>query len=62
MNKVRKVCKHCGSSDVRKDAWAEWDEDKQEWVLSDVYDNEFCVVCDGETTINDEDITGPTTS
>lgn len=62
MNKVRKVCKYCGSTDVLKDAWAEWDEEKQEWVLSDVYDDDFCVVCDDETTINDEDITGPTTS
>lgn len=54
MKKVRKVCKHCGSDDVRKDAWAEWDEDKQEWVLADVYDsNDYCVVCEGETTIED---------
>lgn len=63
MNKVKKVCRHCGSSDVRKDAWAEWDEDKQEWVLADVFDNDYCMNCDGETTIVDnEDITGPTTS
>lgn len=62
MSKIKKVCSHCGSDDVRKDAWAKWDEDKQEWVLADFFDDDFCVVCDGETTIEDEDITGSTTS
>ena len=46
---------------VLKDAWAEWDEDDQKWVLVDVYDNEFCLVCNSETTIVDENITGPET-
>lgn len=63
MSKIRKVCKHCGSDDVRKDAWVEWDEDKQEWVLADVYDSfDYCVKCEGETTIQDADIKGPETS
>ena len=54
--KIKKVCKHCGSSDVRKDAWSEWDEDKQEWVLAEVYDNEFCYSCDADTTIIDVEL------
>ena len=56
MNKIRKVCKHCGSSDVRKDAWAEWDEDKQEWVLAEFFDNDYCMTCDCETRIVDKEI------
>lgn len=63
MVKVKKVCKYCGSDDVRKDAWAEWDEDKQEWVLADVYDSfNYCVKCEGETTIQDADIKRPEAS
>lgn len=56
MSKVRKVCKHCGSTDVRKDAWAEWDEDKQEWVLGDVFDDDYCMTCEYETIIIDKKI------
>lgn len=56
MNKVKKVCKHCRSEDVRKDAWTEWDEDKQEWVLCDIFENDYCINC-AETTIVDDDTT-----
>jgi hypothetical protein len=59
MAKVRKVCKHCGSENVAKDAWSNWDVDKQEWVLYDVFDYEFCKTCEGETTIVDEEINEP---
>jgi hypothetical protein len=50
------VCATCGSEDVLKDAWAAWDEDKQEWVLRSVYDAAYCEKCDGETTIAEEEI------
>jgi len=43
------VCSECGSDDVKVDAFAEWDVERQKWVLSDVFDNEFCCDCDGET-------------
>lgn len=55
MNKVKKVCNYCGSDDVRKDAWAKWDEDKQEWVLADIYDHEYCMTCDDETGIENQE-------
>ena len=54
--KIRKVCIHCGSADVRADAWAEWNEEKQEWTLAEVYDNKFCISCEDETHIIDEEI------
>jgi hypothetical protein len=49
--KFKKVCKTCHSENVVVDAWAEWDEDKQEYVLKTVFDYEHCENCEGETTI-----------
>jgi hypothetical protein len=54
--KVQKVCKTCGSDNVVIDAWASWDVDSQEWVLENVFDQDFCNDCDGETTIIDKDL------
>lgn len=45
MTKLRPKCTACGSSDVLKDAFAVWDEENQEWVLSSTYDNNFCSDC-----------------
>jgi hypothetical protein len=50
---MKKVCKRCGSTDIRKDAWAIWDENSGEWILGEIFDNEFCEACEGETTIID---------
>ena len=54
MQAVKKVCRHCGSTDVLIDAWAKWDEETQKWVLDSVYENTICETCDGETQIKDE--------
>lgn len=51
--KVQMVCSHCGSDDVMRDAWAEWDVEKQDWVLSSVYDHTYCEGCEGETTLSE---------
>jgi hypothetical protein len=45
------VCQHCGGSAVSHDAAAIWDIDKQEWVVSSVYDNATCETCGGETKL-----------
>ena len=52
---MKKVCKHCGSEDVVRDAWASWDSTLGEWVLSDIFDYEFCQECEGDTTIIDKE-------
>ena len=52
--KVKKVCKDCGSEDVWKDAMADWDTEKQKWVLRGTNQAEFCENCEGETHIVDE--------
>ena len=51
--KIKKVCSDCGSTDVKLDAWAIWDYEKQEWILDDVFPNSWCEACEGSCTIND---------
>jgi hypothetical protein len=57
MSKVIKVCKTCGSENVLKDAWAKFNPEIQEWVLENIFDNEYCEECENETTIIDKEIT-----
>jgi hypothetical protein len=55
--KTRKimVCATCGSQDVKRDAWAEWDKEGQRWELSETFDHAFCDRCEGETTVEARD-------
>ena len=46
--KTEPTCTNCGSTNVRVDAFAEWDADQQKWVLSDTYDNGFCNDCESD--------------
>lgn len=52
----RMTCNKCGSNDVRKDAWAAWNEETQEWELANVFDAEFCNSCEEECTIVEQEI------
>lgn len=54
--KLKKICDECGSTDVRIDAWASWNEDTQEWELAETYENPFCMDCEGPCRIDDEDM------
>lgn len=45
------VCKTCGSDDVYRDAWANWDYSLQQWVLYDIYDYAWCEKCEGDTNL-----------
>ncbi len=47
-NREHPTCKYCGSSDVRADAWAEWNDEKQEWTLADTYENFWCEACESD--------------
>jgi predicted nucleic-acid-binding Zn-ribbon protein len=42
-------CIECGSHNVVKDAFAEWDDDTQKWVLSHIYDAVSCLSCGYES-------------
>lgn len=48
---IRIVCRDCGSDDVARDAWASWDEDRQEWILQAVFDAGFCHRCEEEAKL-----------
>ena len=45
------VCNICGSDEVSRDAWANWDTNAQDWVLGAVFDDAHCHKCGGETSI-----------
>jgi len=45
------VCGVCGSDDVRLDAWASWNPDRQEWVLAETFDHAHCNACEGEAPL-----------
>jgi predicted RNA-binding Zn-ribbon protein involved in translation (DUF1610 family) len=52
--RIRFVCPDCGSHNVLRDAYAEWNEQAQEWELHGVYDNFTCDDC-GENDIDPEE-------
>lgn len=52
-NPIAIVCAVCGSKDVSRDAWADWDEPTQEWVLRQAFDDAHCHVCDERTTLEE---------
>lgn len=56
MTKIKKCCSTCGSTDIKFDAWAEWDEESQQYELSQTFDNTFCESCEGECSVEDQEI------
>ena len=49
--KVMPVCSHCGSPDVRTEAWAAWNKVTQNWMVAELLDgNQVCAACGCETT------------
>ena len=55
MKKIRKICTVCGSTDIRFDAWAEWDEVNQKYELIQTYDDVYCEGHEGACTVKDEE-------
>jgi hypothetical protein len=45
------VCNSCGSDEVSRDSWADWDVKNQQWVLGSAFDYAHCHKCDGETRL-----------
>lgn len=50
------VCHTCGSDDVSRDAWADWDTREQQWVLRGAFDYAHCHKCDGETRLQEVEL------
>ena len=42
------VCRHCGSANVMRDAWAVWNITTQAWELGSAFDHSRCGDCDAE--------------
>lgn len=61
--KVR-VCRHCMSADVTRDATAAWDEVRAEWSIADMLDNSDCTACgaNGNGVITSVTLGGEATS
>lgn len=51
------LCETCGSSDIRRDAWAAYNEDTGQWELDATYDDAFCIDCDAACDLIEEEIT-----
>jgi hypothetical protein len=43
------VCSSCRSPNVKRDAWASWNLETQQWELESVHDHAYCDDCGGET-------------
>ena len=51
-------CGWCGSGRVSRDAWADWDVERQTWVLGAVFDDGFCHRCGRATTLVEAPVGG----
>jgi hypothetical protein len=47
------VCAHCGSHDVKRDAWAGWNTAAQAWELLGVLDDACCEECGDWVSLNE---------
>jgi len=56
--RLRMACERCGSPRVTRDAWAEWREEEQAWVLGTVFDHAFCHACERKTRIVERPLEG----
>ena len=52
MTREQPTCNKCGSTNLRKDAFAEWDNKTRDWVLHSVYDFTVCDDCGEEDNWN----------
>jgi len=45
------ICQSCGSSDITSDAIAEWNGERQQWIVVGHYDAATCQRCDTDTRL-----------
>ena len=49
--KAKYICKHCGSDNVGRDAFCDWNQQTQKWEISNFMDREICFNCSDDTTL-----------
>lgn len=42
------TCPHCGSSEIRSDAYASWNQQFHAWELENTYETYFCADCEAD--------------
>ena len=52
-------CATCGSEDVRRDAFAQWNVEAQQWELAELYDGASCQACDCDTSLTESRLPAP---
>lgn len=55
------ICNLCGSDQVTRDAWAEWDAVAQGWVLGALFDHAYCHRCLGSARLEQVTLTSSST-
>lgn len=45
-------CLDCGGSNILHDSWARWNPELQRFELENVFDQGFCIDCDGECSLD----------
>lgn len=50
-SRIKFICSECCGDNVKRDAWASWDFDKQEWVLAQTFEEGFCDDCEDLVTL-----------
>lgn len=61
ISKIDIVCGTCGSRNVSRDAWADWDALTQQWVLGTVFDYGHCHDCEAESRLQEIELQGAET-
>ena len=56
---IKIACSKCGSFDVRRDAYVEWDIEQQKWVLSTIFDDGACMDCEDSSKLIEIEIDNP---
>lgn len=59
---ARIVCSWCRSDRVSRDAWADWDVERQAWVLGEVFDDGYCHRCECEARLIEKPLVDPAVS
>ena len=58
-NRQGMLCASCGNGNVSRDAWADWCNESQDWILGQVFDDAFCDFCDASVKVASYDLDKP---
>lgn len=50
------LCERCEAAAVTREAWAEWDVPRQQWVLCETFDFAFCHSCHRATKLVEREV------